>query len=112
MPDDTGHVAIAVFVKASENPVPARERAIAEIARTVHDFFLFETPSGSLDYNHMAGRIIDALKPARGERVMFGGDPDFSQELTEALRKRLAETGAVEVHDLNFGDYLSVAAVG
>jgi len=101
LPDDTGHVAIAVFVKGSENPVPARERAIAEIARTAHDYFLFATPSGSLDYNHMAGRIIDALKPARGEHIMFGGDPDSSQELAEALRKRLAETGATEVHDLN-----------
>lgn len=101
LPDNTGHVAIAVFVKGSENPVPVRERAIAEIARTVHDFFLFETPPGALDYNHIAGRIIDALKPARGERVMFGGDPDYFQELAEELRKRLAEAGAVEAHDLS-----------
>jgi len=41
LPDGAGHVAIAVFVKASERDVPARERAIAEIARAVHDFFLF-----------------------------------------------------------------------
>jgi beta-lactamase class A len=41
LPDGAGHVAIAVFVKASVNDVPARERAIAEIARSVHDFFLF-----------------------------------------------------------------------
>jgi hypothetical protein len=32
---------------------------------------------------------------------MFGGDPDYFQELTEALRKRLKEAGAVEVRDLN-----------
>ena len=101
LPNNAGHVAIAVFVKASQNPVPARERAIAEIARTAHDFFLFETAAGALDYNHMAARIIDALKPARGERVMLGGDPDYFQELAEALRKRLAEAGAVEVRDLN-----------
>jgi beta-lactamase class A len=41
LPDGAGHVAIAVFVKASEKDVPARERAIAEISRAVHDFFLF-----------------------------------------------------------------------
>ena len=42
LPDDAGHVAIAVFVKASTKDIPARERAIAEIARAVHDFFLFQ----------------------------------------------------------------------
>ncbi len=104
LPDNTGHVAIAVFVKASDNPVPTRERAIAEIARTVHDFFLFETSPGALDYDHIAGRIVEALKPTRGERVLFGGDPAYFQELTEALRKRLKEAGAVEVHDLSAAD--------
>lgn len=42
LPDGAGYVALAVFVKSSEKDVPARERAIAEIARTVHDFFLFQ----------------------------------------------------------------------
>ena len=42
LPDGAGHVAIAVFVKQSEKDVAARERAIAEIARSVHDFFLFQ----------------------------------------------------------------------
>jgi hypothetical protein len=28
-------------VKASEKEIPARERAIAEVGRAVHDFFLF-----------------------------------------------------------------------
>ncbi len=46
LPDGAGHVALAVFVKSSEKDVPARERAIAEIARAVHDFFLFQ-PRGS-----------------------------------------------------------------
>lgn len=40
LPDGT-HVAIAAFVKSSEKEVAVRERAIAEIARAVHDFFLF-----------------------------------------------------------------------
>jgi beta-lactamase class A len=42
LPDDAGHVAIVVFVKASEKELSARERAIAEVARAVHDFFLFQ----------------------------------------------------------------------
>ncbi len=41
LPGDVGHVAIAVFVKASDEPVAKRERVIAEIARAAHDYFLF-----------------------------------------------------------------------
>ena len=41
LPGDAGHVVITVFVKSSEKPIPERERAIAEIARAVHDYFLF-----------------------------------------------------------------------
>jgi beta-lactamase class A len=44
LPDDAGHVAIAVFVKSSERGIPDRERAIAQIARAVYDFFLFQPP--------------------------------------------------------------------
>ncbi len=104
LPDSTGHMAIAVFVKASDRPTAARERAIAEIARSAHDFFLFETAPGALDYDHIAQRIVEALKPARGERVMFGGDPDYFQDLSGALRKRLKEAGAVETHELGGAD--------
>jgi len=46
LPEGAGHVAIAVFVKASEKETPARERAIAEITRAVHDFFLFQPVAG------------------------------------------------------------------
>ena len=41
LPDNAGHIALAVFVKSSEKEIPARERTIAEIARAAHDFFLF-----------------------------------------------------------------------
>ena len=41
LPGDGGHVAIAVFVKASDAPVAKRERVIAELARAAHDYFLF-----------------------------------------------------------------------
>jgi len=47
LPDNAGHVAIAAFVKSSEKEVPARERAIAEIARAIHDFFLFQPRASS-----------------------------------------------------------------
>src|SRR6266508_5983666 len=41
LPDNAGHVAIAVFVKSSAREVSTRERIIAAIARAAHDFFLF-----------------------------------------------------------------------
>ena len=41
LPAGAGHVALAVYVKASDKPDAARERAIAEISRAVHDYFLF-----------------------------------------------------------------------
>jgi beta-lactamase class A len=40
LPGDAGHVAISVFTKASNRPEEASEKAIAEIARTVYDYFL------------------------------------------------------------------------
>lgn len=40
LPDGAGHLAIAVFVKGSPKEQPERERAIAEIARTVYDYFV------------------------------------------------------------------------
>lgn len=42
LPDKAGHVALAAFVKGSKGESEIRDRAIAEIARTVHDFFLFD----------------------------------------------------------------------
>lgn len=41
LPADAGHVVTVVFVKDSEQPVPAREAAIAQISRAIHDYFLF-----------------------------------------------------------------------
>ncbi len=40
LPGDAGHVAISVFTKASNKPEEVSEKAIAEIARTVYDFFV------------------------------------------------------------------------
>ncbi len=40
LPADAGHVVISVFVKSSVKEVPDRERAIAEVTRAIHDYFL------------------------------------------------------------------------
>jgi beta-lactamase class A len=42
LPEDAGHVAIAVFVKGSEKALWERERALAQVSRSVYDFFLFQ----------------------------------------------------------------------
>jgi beta-lactamase class A len=41
LPGDAGRVVVVAFVKDSTIEIPERERAIAEVARAVHDFFLF-----------------------------------------------------------------------
>jgi len=52
LPGDAGHVVTVVFVKASDKDVPERERAIAHIARTIHDYFLFNpAPPGARAHN-------------------------------------------------------------
>jgi beta-lactamase class A len=105
LPQDAGHVAIAVFVKSSARPVAVRERGIAEIARAAHDFFLFEAPPVvALNFDRMAAHVVEALKPSRGERVMLGGDPEYFQELAAPLHRRLKAAGAVEVENLNSAD--------
>lgn len=43
LPNGRGRVAIAVFVKKSGLPEEARERAIAEITRSVYDYMLIES---------------------------------------------------------------------
>ncbi len=41
LPDEAGHVIVVAFIKNSDLDGPVRERAIAEAARAVHDYFLF-----------------------------------------------------------------------
>jgi len=45
LPEGAGHVVSVVFVKDSTRPVEERERAIAQIARSIYDYFLF-VPAG------------------------------------------------------------------
>jgi beta-lactamase class A len=48
LPNGAGHVAISVFIKGSSAPEDQSDRAIAEIARTVYDYFtLVPQPAGS-----------------------------------------------------------------
>lgn len=62
------------------------------------------SPAMALHYDHMAERIVAALKPAPGEHVMFGGDPDYFQELVTPLRMRFKAAGAIEVRSLDQAD--------
>jgi beta-lactamase class A len=41
LPEDAGHVVVAIFIKTSKRESSEREKAIAEIARAVYDFYLF-----------------------------------------------------------------------
>ncbi|HWE52133.1 MAG TPA: class A beta-lactamase [Bryobacteraceae bacterium] len=40
LPGNAGHVALSVFTKASNRPEEVSEKAVAEVARTVYDFFV------------------------------------------------------------------------
>ncbi len=44
LPDGLGHVAIAVFIKASAVPVVQRERLIADLGRAIYDYMLIQAP--------------------------------------------------------------------
>ena len=45
LPNGLGHVAIAVFTKASTKSEDAEEKAVAEVARTVYDYFVLFPPT-------------------------------------------------------------------
>ncbi len=41
LPHGRGHLAVVVFVRESERPVEIREKVIAQISRSLYDFFLY-----------------------------------------------------------------------
>ena len=41
LPGGAGHVVVVALVKESKLDVSARELAIAQVSRAIHDFFLF-----------------------------------------------------------------------
>ena len=43
LPGDAGQIVVAVFIKKSEVPFEAREEVIADIARSIYDYYLFES---------------------------------------------------------------------
>lgn len=43
LPHEAGHVVAVAFVKESAREIPERERAIAHVARAVHDYFIFNS---------------------------------------------------------------------
>ena len=45
LPGDLGHVAISIFTKSSAKPEDASEKAVAEVARTIYDYFVLVPPS-------------------------------------------------------------------
>jgi beta-lactamase class A len=42
LPEGAGHIAIAVFVADSEQPIEQREQTIAHLTRSIYDYFLFQ----------------------------------------------------------------------
>lgn len=94
LPANAGHVALAAFTKKCENSVQA-ERAIAELARAAHDYFLFQ-PTGPIDFDKLAQQVVSSLKPAAGERYFLRPDPGYFDGLVPMLRARLAAAGATE----------------
>ncbi len=103
LPDGAGHVAVAVFVKEGTEP-EKMERAIAEIARAAHDYFLFH-PKGVIDYERLSNHITQAVKPGRGERYYVRPDSSgYFEALLAPLRRKLAEAGGVETRSLDAAD--------
>lgn len=102
LPGEAGHVALAVFVKGAQEAARA-ERAIAQIARAVHDYFLFH-PDGGFNYERMAERIVSSLAPRKGEKAYLRGEPGYFESLLPALRRRLNLAGAGWTDSLESAD--------
>lgn len=49
LPHDRGHLLVVAFVKGSERDVEERERAIAQVSRSLYDYFLFTADGASTD---------------------------------------------------------------
>jgi len=41
LPQNKGHLAIALYFKGSKKEMPEKEKIIGEVARTIYDYFLF-----------------------------------------------------------------------
>lgn len=99
LPGDAGHIVIAAFTKKFEDTTKG-ERAIAEITRAVHDYFVFQ-PQGPVDYNALAERIVTALAPREGERFFVRPDPAYFLPLAHMVREKLRSAKAIETTSLD-----------
>jgi len=99
LPDQAGHLALAAFTKKCENAANA-ERAIAELSRSAHDFFLFH-PKAPIDYEKLSARVVGSLKPQRGEKYFIRAHPGYFQPLIPSLKRRLGAAGAEETRVLD-----------
>ncbi len=99
LPGDAGHVVMAAFTKKFEDTGKG-ERAIAEIARATHDFFVFQ-PKGAVDYAALADRMVQALAPKPGERYFARPDDAYFLPLAHMVRERMRAAKAVETASLD-----------
>ena len=106
LPGTEGHLAIAAFVKWSEEPEDQREHVIAELARTAYDYFLFQpqSPAPSDNYSLWVDRILGALKLLPNERVRMWSDPEMYPKLTEELKRRIPGAEALTRDSVKPGD--------
>jgi hypothetical protein len=56
----------------------------------------------SLNYSHLADRIVDALKLRKGEKVLVRRDPGYFEELTPLLTSRIRAAGATVLGPLDY----------
>jgi beta-lactamase class A len=96
LPDDLGHVVMAIFIKNSTLPTEQAEKAIAQSARAIYDYFLYTVPDRkfALAYDKLADRILASLQLQPGERVLIRRDPDHFAGLTPFLEAGVARAGA------------------
>lgn len=96
LPDNLGHVAMAIFVKNSTLATEQAEKAIAQSARAIYDYFLYTVPEKkfALDYEKLAARILASLQLQRGERVLIRRDPGHFTQITPLLEAGIAKAGA------------------
>jgi hypothetical protein len=62
-----------------------------------------QAPHGPrLDYDAMAGRIVQSLALEPGETVLMRFDPGYFSELLEALRRKIHAAGAIDLAGIEY----------
>jgi beta-lactamase class A len=102
LPDNAGHVAMAIFVKNAPRTGDPSERTIAQVARATYDYFLYSQPTTTVNAAFVANKIVQALKPSAGERVVIRFDPNYMAALLPAVREELVQAGAKITRELAY----------